>query len=60
MLGVNVGTARGCGWQKVGAFINLGSYYIVGIPTSVILAFVAHLGIKVRNYGISLFNLFSF
>ncbi|ONK81433.1 uncharacterized protein A4U43_C01F29040 [Asparagus officinalis] len=46
------GTARGCGWQKFGAFINLGSYYIIGIPCSVILAFVAHLGTKGLWIGI--------
>ncbi|KAK6921242.1 Multi antimicrobial extrusion protein [Dillenia turbinata] len=38
------GVARGCGWQKVGAFVNLGSYYLVGIPSAVLLAFVLHIG----------------
>ncbi|KAL2234403.1 protein DETOXIFICATION 16-like [Sesamum indicum] len=38
------GTIRGCGWQKIGAFINLGSYYLVGIPTAILLAFVFHIG----------------
>ncbi|KAK4414216.1 protein DETOXIFICATION 16 [Sesamum alatum] len=38
------GTVRGCGWQKIGAFINLGSYYLVGIPMAVLLAFVLHIG----------------
>ncbi|CAK7344570.1 unnamed protein product [Dovyalis caffra] len=36
------GTARGCGWQKIGAIINLGAYYLLGIPCSVLLAFVYH------------------
>ncbi|KAK3225227.1 hypothetical protein Dsin_005089 [Dipteronia sinensis] len=40
------GTARGCGWQKIGAFINLGSYYLVGIPTAIVLAFVLQVGGK--------------
>ncbi|KAH6822241.1 MATE efflux family protein [Perilla frutescens var. hirtella] len=40
------GTVRGCGWQKIGAFINLGSYYLVGIPLSILLAFVVHAGGK--------------
>ncbi|XP_058091621.1 protein DETOXIFICATION 16-like isoform X2 [Magnolia sinica] len=40
------GTARGCGWQKTGALINLGAFYIVGIPTSVLLAFFFHVGGK--------------
>ncbi|XP_027168385.1 protein DETOXIFICATION 16-like [Coffea eugenioides] len=38
------GTVRGCGWQKIGAFINLGSYYLVGIPAAVLIAFVLHIG----------------
>ncbi|KAL0397317.1 UNVERIFIED_CONTAM: protein DETOXIFICATION 16 [Sesamum calycinum] len=38
------GTIRGCGWQKIGAFINLGSYYLVGIPTAILLAFLFHVG----------------
>ncbi|KAJ9162830.1 hypothetical protein P3X46_022572 [Hevea brasiliensis] len=40
------GTARGCGWQKLGAIINLGAYYLIGIPCSVVLAFVYHFGGK--------------
>ncbi|KAI7750496.1 hypothetical protein M8C21_032717 [Ambrosia artemisiifolia] len=36
------GSLRGCGFQKIGAFINLGSYYLVGIPFAVLLAFVLH------------------
>ncbi|KAL9683658.1 hypothetical protein QQ045_015485 [Rhodiola kirilowii] len=40
------GIARGCGWQKIGAFINLGSYYLVGIPSAIVLGFVCHLGGK--------------
>ncbi|XP_017439304.2 protein DETOXIFICATION 16-like [Vigna angularis] len=37
------GVARGCGWQKLGAYINLGSYYILGVPFSVVSAFVFHM-----------------
>ena len=44
----NAGIARGCGWQKIGAYVNLGSYYIVGIPSAVLLAFVLHVGGKVK------------
>ncbi|OMO51516.1 Multi antimicrobial extrusion protein [Corchorus olitorius] len=46
------GIARGCGWQKIGAYINLGSYYIVGTPLSVVLAFVFRLGVKGLWLGI--------
>ncbi|CAI0547570.1 unnamed protein product [Linum tenue] len=38
-----VRVARGCGWQHVGAYINLGSFYLVGLPLGCVLGFVAHL-----------------
>ncbi|KAB2050226.1 hypothetical protein ES319_A13G231600v1 [Gossypium barbadense] len=41
---VLTGVARGCGWQKIGAWINLGAYHLIGTPCSVVLAFVYHLG----------------
>ncbi|PWA99708.1 MATE efflux family protein [Artemisia annua] len=37
------GVARGSGWQHIGAYINLGSYYLAGIPMALILGFVVHL-----------------
>ncbi|BAF19603.1 Os06g0495100 [Oryza sativa Japonica Group] len=37
------GVARGCGWQKIGACVNLGAYYIVGIPSAYLIAFILHL-----------------
>ncbi|CAH1423276.1 unnamed protein product [Lactuca virosa] len=42
--GVLSGTARGCGWQNIGAIVNLGAYYIVGLPCSAILTFLLHYG----------------
>ncbi|XP_006661673.2 protein DETOXIFICATION 16-like [Oryza brachyantha] len=38
------GVVRGCGRQKIGAFINLGAYYLAGIPPAFFFAFVCHLG----------------
>ncbi|EXB65593.1 MATE efflux family protein DTX1 [Morus notabilis] len=38
------GAARGCGWQKLCAFINLGAYYVVAIPSAVLLAFFFQIG----------------
>ncbi|KAL0701663.1 hypothetical protein Bca4012_057785 [Brassica carinata] len=38
------GVARGCGWQKIGAFVNLGSYYLVGVPLGLVLGFHFHIG----------------
>ncbi|GER37081.1 MATE efflux family protein [Striga asiatica] len=46
------GIVRGSGWQKIGAFINLGSYYLVGIPVAILLAFVLHIGGKGLWLGI--------
>ncbi|XP_021291987.1 protein DETOXIFICATION 16-like [Herrania umbratica] len=47
------GIARGCGWQKIGAYINLGSYYLVGTPLSIVLAFVFRIGGKGLWLGIT-------
>jgi len=38
------GVARGCGWQKIGACINLGAYYVAGIPCAYLIAFVLRVG----------------
>ncbi|XP_019420464.1 PREDICTED: protein DETOXIFICATION 16-like [Lupinus angustifolius] len=46
------GMARGCGRQKIGALINLGSYYLIGIPSSILFAFVFHIGGKGLWLGI--------
>ncbi|CAK9156920.1 unnamed protein product [Ilex paraguariensis] len=37
------GVARGCGWQNIGAYINLAAFYVFGIPISVALGFWVHL-----------------
>ncbi|KAK9066929.1 hypothetical protein SSX86_014253 [Deinandra increscens subsp. villosa] len=37
------GVARGSGWQHIGAYINLGSYYLVGVPMALVLGFVVNL-----------------
>ncbi|KAH0677951.1 hypothetical protein KY285_025752 [Solanum tuberosum] len=33
------GVARGCGWQHIGAYVNLASFYLCGIPIAASLAF---------------------
>ncbi|KAL7175910.1 hypothetical protein ACSBR2_029477 [Camellia fascicularis] len=40
------GVAVGSGWQALVAFINIGSYYIVGVPFGVILGCLLDFGIK--------------
>ncbi|XP_058087828.1 protein DETOXIFICATION 16-like [Magnolia sinica] len=52
MQSVLSGACRGCGWQKLGAFVNLGAYYIVGIPSAILLAFILHVGGKGLWMGI--------
>jgi MATE family multidrug resistance protein len=47
------GIARGCGWQHLGAYVNLGSFYLVGIPTAVLLGFVLKMEGKGLWIGIS-------
>ncbi|CAN1240144.1 Protein DETOXIFICATION 12 [Linum grandiflorum] len=39
LQGVLSGIARGCGWQHIGAYINLGAFYLCGIPVGVMLGF---------------------
>ncbi|CAM0882152.1 unnamed protein product [Alopecurus aequalis] len=46
LQGVLSGIARGCGWQHVGAYINLGSFYLLGIPMAMLLGFVLDMGAK--------------
>ncbi|XWS48268.1 hypothetical protein CRYUN_Cryun13aG0060500 [Craigia yunnanensis] len=46
------GSARGCGLQKIGAYVNLGSYYLVGIPFATLLAFILDVGGKGLSLGI--------
>ncbi|XP_020096898.1 protein DETOXIFICATION 16-like [Ananas comosus] len=46
------GAARGCGWQKICSVINLGAYYVVGIPSAVLFAFFFHAGGKGLWMGI--------
>ncbi|BBN67957.1 MATE efflux family protein [Prunus dulcis] len=47
------GVIRGSGQQKIGAFVNLGAYYLIGIPISIILAFVLHIGGRITLWHIN-------
>ncbi|XP_059647264.1 protein DETOXIFICATION 24-like [Cornus florida] len=40
------GVAVGAGWQSVIAFVNIGCYYIIGIPLGLLLGYFAHLQVK--------------
>lgn len=49
--------ANGAGLQSMVAFVNLGSYYLIGLPAGILLGFVAHLNVQVimstKLYGLS-------
>ncbi|KAK4260749.1 hypothetical protein QN277_003827 [Acacia crassicarpa] len=53
LQGCLTGIARGSGWQRIGAYVNLGAYYAIGIPLSLILAFLVHLRGKGLWLGIT-------
>lgn len=40
------GVARGSGWQHIGAYINLGAFYLFELPLGLLLVFVVHLRAK--------------
>ncbi|KAJ8761294.1 hypothetical protein K2173_001350 [Erythroxylum novogranatense] len=40
------GVAVGCGWQSFVAYVNVGCYYLIGIPLGVVLGFSLKLGAK--------------
>ncbi|KAK1420896.1 hypothetical protein QVD17_22857 [Tagetes erecta] len=46
------GAVRGSGRQKIGAVVNLGAYYLIGIPLAILFAFVLHMGGKGLWLGI--------
>nr|GEY39220.1 protein DETOXIFICATION 40-like [Tanacetum cinerariifolium] len=41
------GVAVGCGWQAYVAYVNIGCYYVVGIPLGFLLGFYFDLGVKI-------------
>ncbi|KAF8391556.1 hypothetical protein HHK36_023862 [Tetracentron sinense] len=40
------GVAVGCGWQAFVAYVNVGCYYVVGVPVGALLGFKFDLGAK--------------
>lgn len=40
------GVAIGAGWQSIVAYVNIGCYYLVGIPIGVVLGYVLQLHVK--------------
>ncbi|KAF5763589.1 putative multi antimicrobial extrusion protein [Helianthus annuus] len=52
LQGTISGIARGSGWQHIGAYVNLGAFYLFGIPAAVLLGFPLHLKAKGLWIGI--------
>ncbi|KAF5199952.1 Detoxification-like protein [Thalictrum thalictroides] len=52
------GVAVGSGWQAYVAYINIGCYYIIGVPLGIIMGWVFHLGVMVSTkiYGVNYFS----
>lgn len=50
-VGLSIGVAVGAGWQSVAAYVNIGSYYLIGIPIGVLLGNLLHLQVKVINFS---------
>ncbi|CAN1222415.1 Protein DETOXIFICATION 40 [Linum grandiflorum] len=46
VLSGNLGVAVGCGWQAFVAYVNIGCYYVIGLPLGCILGFKFHMGVK--------------
>jgi MATE family multidrug resistance protein len=43
---IKSGVAVGCGWQAYVAYVNIGCYYIVGIPIGYVLGFTYDMGAR--------------
>lgn len=46
-LSLSPGVAVGSGWQALVAFVNIGSYYIVGVPLGLVMGWFLDFGIEV-------------
>jgi MATE family multidrug resistance protein len=45
---MHAGVAIGGGWQALVAYINIGCYYVFGLPLGYLLGYKANLGVEVR------------
>ncbi|KAI6687284.1 hypothetical protein NL676_024112 [Syzygium grande] len=44
--GVLSGVARGCGWQHLAVYVNLATFFCIGVPIAVLLGFELKLHVK--------------
>ena len=49
MVYIYVGVAVGSGWQSYVAYINLGCYYLIGVPFGFLMGWGFHLGVMVST-----------
>jgi len=43
----SLGVAVGAGWQSLVAYINIGCYYVFGLPAGIVLGFTLNFGVVV-------------
>ena len=56
-----VGVAVGSGWQSTVAYINLGCYYLLGVPLGILLGWKYNQGVMVNtSLAISFFLVANF
>ena len=48
LLTLFVGVAVGSGWQSTVAYVNLGSYYLLGVPLGFLMGWQFNLGVMVK------------
>jgi len=46
--------AIGSGWQAIVAYVNLATYYVIGLPIGCVLGFKTSLGVDVSSISLSL------
>ena len=46
--------AIGSGWQAIVAYVNLATYYVIGLPIGCVLGFKTSLGVDVSSINLSL------
>uniref|UniRef100_A0A0D6QV27 Protein DETOXIFICATION n=1 Tax=Araucaria cunninghamii TaxID=56994 RepID=A0A0D6QV27_ARACU len=48
------GVAIGAGWQALVAYVNLGAYYVIGLPIGIVLGFKTSMGVEGIWWGMTI------
>uniref|UniRef100_A0A803MG28 Protein DETOXIFICATION n=1 Tax=Chenopodium quinoa TaxID=63459 RepID=A0A803MG28_CHEQI len=51
--GILSGVCRGCGWQHLVMYINLGTFYLIGMPVAYLVAFKLQMYVKRGRGGVT-------